>query len=124
MTGAAPEKKMKVLLIACSVLALVSSQHVAAPCPFNRMCSCKMMRPTTTSLTGEMAQSANQNQSVDQAIEVTSQVDDDDDADQDSGGDHKRQSDIGDVSCLGVPFALLPGKLIYYYIFRSNMQIN
>jgi len=96
-------------LIASMVVAS-GGQQVSVPCPFNSMCSCKMMRSVTLSTVAAASvdDSANQTAPPSSSASSTTSNDDYDAAEEEQDPDDSADA-VGDVSCVGVPFASIPG---------------
>ena len=83
------------LLLMAAVLTPTTAQHAAVPCNFNTMCSCKIMRHLDPF-----------NRTQTPGTPAPSDYDAPDDA---AAETYETYDAIGDISCVGVPFATLPG---------------
>ena len=99
---------LSLLFLAVTVIA--SAQYVV-PCHFNPMCSCKMSQ--TSRLVESTDGYASEPESRNRTLNLAEETDGGRPQDavvSSSPGDGPERESVFDVSCVGVPFAFLPGK--------------
>ena len=100
-------------LLFLAVIASAQSQYVAlVPCHFNSMCSCKMTQPSRLAESPDYSKEADaRNRTLTELDELLADgIDRDDNGPDTDDDDIEHEDGPFDVSCVGVPFAFLPGK--------------
>lgn len=114
-------KKLLVVLVTW-LLAVLSASHSAGahaatlPCPFNSMCTCKM-----AAAAGHAQGASGNTNGTSNPAQLLLEADDmlDEEFEQEES-DAPDASIVKDVSCVGVPFAALPGKLCCIIYLQSH----
>lgn len=104
-------------LLFLAVVMTASAQFAALPCHFNSMCSCKMMGPSRQADSFDSSRETDaRNRTLTDLDELLPDGTERIRANSDFESEDLEQEDReenqlgGDISCVGVPFAFLPGK--------------
>lgn len=105
------------LVLVIGPVTVVVSQHAAVPCKFNSMCSCK---------TNSALRQASPADGGDDLVDYVDPPIDESTQHLDQDEEDEEEEDVGDVSCVAVPFALLPGKFGHTKFFSNppNPRLN